>query len=82
MPCNCKAYKFPHRFGGGECKAVQDEPICSECLEPCQPVQCDDGIGWNEFWGSVAFDSRPYIGSSCCSAECLDPETGKEWIHD
>ena len=24
-------------------------------------TQEDDGIGWNEFWGHVSYDSRPYV---------------------
>ena len=42
--------------------------ICPECGEPCEAIQCDDGLGPIEFWGAKSWDSRPYIGSSCCEA--------------
>jgi hypothetical protein len=35
--CNCRAYKFPHRFGGGKCNMIQIAEdslftrICANC---------------------------------------------------
>ena len=42
---------------------------CEACEDICTPTNCDAGIGPYEYWGQRCFDSRPYIGSSCCEAD-------------
>ena len=41
---------------------------CTYCLEVCEVVEVDYGIGHYEFWGAKGFDSRKEWGSACC--EC------------
>jgi hypothetical protein len=31
MSCNCVAYKFPHRPGGGKCQDPGEMPECNDC---------------------------------------------------
>lgn len=33
--CKCKAYKWPHRLGGGTCFANTEPPFCGNCGQPC-----------------------------------------------
>lgn len=46
--------------------------ICSRCLEPCEVVVVDFGVGPYEFWGATGFDSRPEAVSNCCEAPAVD----------
>ena len=41
---------------------------CSECGQMVYPVECDSGIGFNDFGGNVAYDDGEYIGTACCEA--------------
>ena len=47
---------------------------CAECLEPCQDVERDFGIGAYEFWGATGSDSNVQLVSDCCDGDLLNPE--------
>lgn len=36
--CRCRAYKWPHRQGGGLCLAAEDGPFCGQCGQPCEEI--------------------------------------------
>lgn len=79
-PCNCPAYKFPHREGSGKCRA-DEGPVCSECGGPCEGRLIDFGIGPGEAWGVRFNDVRKEWTSECCEADMLgfiEPEPGEE----
>lgn len=75
--CCCNAYPVEHPMGVGTCKVEDiDKPVCTSCGQNCEPKAYDDGIGPYEYWGQKCFDSRPYIGSDCCEADMISPDTG------
>lgn len=77
--CRCPAYEFPHRKGSGRCHVkFLDEPICSCCLENCEVIRVDYGIGPYEFWGHRRVHHDWGAGSACCKEPLIDPKTGKD----
>lgn len=71
MPCNCPAYKFPHRAGGGKCLVGTGVNVCSECGNECDVVTVDEGVGSFDFWGEKGIDEKLVEVSSCCEAEVI-----------
>lgn len=65
--CNCPAYKFPHRFGGGACSGAQE--ICMSCGDECREARVDFGIGPYEYWGDRGVHHDYANVSDCCEAE-------------
>jgi hypothetical protein len=68
--CECPAYKFPHREGGGFCH-VGIEPVCAACGRVCQPIDIDVGIGPVEYFGARSFDREIVEASDCCGSDIL-----------
>lgn len=46
--------------------------ICSECGEPCNLREVDNGIGPYEFWGQRGTHHDYAIETDCCGADGLD----------
>lgn len=77
-PCNCSAYPFPHRPGGGACNVeFLTDPVCSNCFHNCGVVVEDQGIGPYEFWGSKGVHHEYVAVSSCCKEEVISALTGE-----
>ena len=48
ITCDCDAYPFPHRLGGGQC----DPCKCDACFDGyCEVHGTDDSIWYNPFTG-------------------------------
>jgi hypothetical protein len=45
---------------------------CSACLEECEAVTIDEGIGHYEYWGATGVDIQLVEVSDCCEEELLD----------
>lgn len=45
---------------------------CSECLEPCENVVRDFGIGRYEYWGAMCSDHDYQEVSDCCDGDLLE----------
>ena len=68
--CKCKAYSFPHRLGGGDCKNKSLEPpFCNYCGNHCETFEQDVGEGPYEFHGQRGTDVRIVDSSKCCEDE-------------
>lgn len=67
-PCTCRAYRFPHRSGGGKCLDDGSGVFCGACGEPCTTTTADFGIGLYEFWGRAGVDRNVHTVSACCEA--------------
>lgn len=67
--CNCVAYKYPHRKGGGTCLANEFGPFCSECGLPC-----DAHLVKGDNPGSFA------VVSSCHGGDCFSDAELKRQI--
>lgn len=82
--CNCSAYPFPHRAGGGACdvswsvvtsfrdnqpsQRIELTPICASCGLAAEFKEMDFGIGSYEFWGVVGRHVDIQVVSKCCEA--------------
>jgi hypothetical protein len=64
--CECAAYPFPHRLGGGACEGDLAEAFCSACRLPCKPLYVDEGIGPYEYWGAKECQTIMAWVSDCC----------------
>ena len=74
MNCNCPAYPFPHRPGGGKCQAPKEgQLVCEDCHGACEGTYVDFGIGTYEFWGAKGVDRQVAWASECCEATVLWP---------
>ena len=74
MNCNCTAYPFPHRPGGGKCQASKDAHLmCEDCRGSCEGTYVDFGIGSYEFWGAKEVDRQVHWVSECCEATVFWP---------
>lgn len=60
--CKCSAYPFPHKQGGGKCKATEFDHFCDSCGGPCHPISA---IG-----AMMPGEPMPpgNVMSSCCHA--------------
>jgi hypothetical protein len=46
--------------------------FCSECLQPCDGVERDFGIGAYEFWGAAGSNHNWQEVSECCDGDLLE----------
>jgi len=77
--CNCPAYPFPHREGGGACGG-EDATYCEDCGEQCDVIKVDEGIGWTEAWGVRSCHHDYQWVSDCCHAGIKGKENNwGEW---
>lgn len=86
LQCNCSAYRFPHRAGGGTCEArpltrwdswrrafvAEPQPLCAHCGRPTDAVTVDFGIGPYEAWGVRGWHRDVHTVSECCEASLVD----------
>lgn len=71
--CTCKAYRFPHRPGGGACRAEQGRMVCYRCGQWADPVLVEDDDDGCEFWGARV-PPRPMLrASDCCESTLMEP---------
>lgn len=60
QPCRCRAYRFPHRFGGGACSdGTDDDGTCHACTGTGEGMwdgtscgSCNGRGGFGPGWGS------------------------------
>lgn len=56
-PCQCAAYKFPHRAGSGKCTDPGTKP--AECCECAFSGRLRDPYGTGDRWHSVTVCDYP-----------------------
>jgi hypothetical protein len=69
-PCNCPAYPFPHRWGGGKCSG--NRYVCTSCAQECYVKREDFGIGPYEYAGAPGVHHCYADVSDCCEADVYD----------
>ncbi len=79
--CDCRAYHFRHRLGGGACFGKHHGPFCGKCGEPAEPERADFGIGHYEAWGRSGIHRDEAIVSRCCEAELFEDASLTEPYH-
>ena len=54
MICNCEAYPFPHRLGGGACEecGCEDAPHCHHWIATNDPFCTGD-------WWNIEYERAP-----------------------
>ncbi len=55
---------------------------CSECLQPCEEITVDFGIGAYEYAGAPSYDIRLSLVSDCCEAPTISEEEAAERYWD
>jgi hypothetical protein len=81
--CHCSSYRFPHRMGGGDCKAWHDDVLCEACGQPAELTTVDYGIGAYEFWGIPGVHRDVHTVTVCCEAGTVDNVRSRsEWFPD
>jgi hypothetical protein len=73
--CECKAYPFPHREGGGKCLPNEHGAYCASCGLACMPRYVDNGIGPTEFWGAKSWHHDWEWESDCCECNVYSNST-------
>ena len=72
--CTCRAYRFPHRLGGGACKRRDpDAPYCEECGAHDFTWE-DQGYGFFEYCGERGFDEHWVKVCTWCGGAIVEPE--------
>lgn len=70
-------------MGVGVCSVTDIErPVCSECGTHTSAYRFNAGIGPIEYWGAKSVHNDWRIGSTCCHAPLIDPETGNDCTPD
>lgn len=80
ITCDCAAYKFPHRLGGGACQREDESgAYCRDCGS--QDIGAEDfGIGAYEFWGRKGVHRE--VGPICLNCDSADIGKAEDWYAD